>query len=139
MKRFLAISLLVIFIAGQVNLTWADHFCMSFKVQSSVMLGHGELDCGMGEMSSCDDEQEDASIPVFKAPSCCSNDYYSSDSDDNFVKEKSHSDDQITFVAIYTTTLLQFFNEQTDQSTFIASSPPLIQSDRQVLFQTFLL
>jgi hypothetical protein len=139
MKRVVAISLLIIFVAGQVNLTWADHYCMSFKVQSSVMLGHGELDCGMGEMISCEDEPEDVSSPMFKTPGCCSNDYYSSDSDDNFVKTGSLSDAQMIFLAAFTESFIKFFNNDASRNTFIASSPPLIQTDRQILYQTFLL
>ena len=139
MKRVIAISLLIIFMAGQVNLTWADHFCMSFKVQSSMMLGHGELDCGMGEMMSCDEEQNDDTVPMFKAPSCCSNDYYSSDADDNFFKASSLSDDQISFLAVFAQVFLQNYNKNIESNIFVASSPPLIYTDKQVLYQTFLL
>ena len=139
MKRILAISLLLIFIAGQVNLTWASHFCMSFKVQSSIMLGHGDLDCGMGEMVECDNDKNDIPGPVYKAPSCCSNDYFSSDSDDQFYKSETLTNNQISFFAIYTETFLGFTSENNQQITFIAPSPPLIQADKQVMYQTFLL
>ncbi|MDZ7605089.1 MAG: hypothetical protein U5K79_05765 [Cyclobacteriaceae bacterium] len=54
MRRIIAISLLLIFGAGQVNLTWASHFCGAFKVKSELMLGHGHLDCGMAEINNCE-------------------------------------------------------------------------------------
>lgn len=139
MKRVLAISLLIIFFAGQVNLTWADHFCMSFKVKSSVMFGQGHLDCGMGEMMDCEDECNEINSPIFEAQSCCSNDYYSSDSDDHFNKSESILGDQILFIASLVETMISFYPDNDEQKKLITSSPPLIHHDRQVMYQTFLL
>jgi len=139
MKRILSISLLLIFIAGQVNLTWADHYCMNFKVQSSVMIGHGELDCGMGEMMECDENKNNIHGPVYEAPNCCSNDYFSSDSDDEFNKSETLSAQQVSFLTVYAEAILSFTSENKQQTTFTVCSPPLIQADKQVMYQTFLL
>ena len=97
MKRTIAISLLLIFISGQLNLTWAKHFCGMIEEKSSVMLGHGHLDCGMGEMTVCEDDMEIVDGPSFTAPDCCNNDYYSADSDDFFSKVQTVSDIQVLF------------------------------------------
>ena len=139
MKRILAISLLIIFVSGQVNLTWADHFCMSFKVKSALMLGHDHLDCGMGEMMECEDGNSQAEGPVFKTPNCCSNDYYSSDSDDHFNKSESISGNQIFILASFVEALISFSPENDEHKILITSSPPLIHQDYQVMYQSFLL
>ena len=104
-----------------------------------MMLGHGDLDCGMEEMVECDNDKNDMPGPVYKAPSCCSNDYFSSDSDDQFTKSETFSDDQVSFLSIYTEALFGFTNENNQQFTFITPSPPLIQANKQVMYQTFLL
>lgn len=139
MKRVISIALLLIFVAGQINLTFAEHFCMSFKIKSSVMVGHGDLDCGMGEMMACDDEESTANGPLLKAPSCCSNDYYSSDSDDHFNKSEPISGNELLFVAAFVESFLNIDPTNDEQYAVVASSPPLIQQDRQILYQTFLL
>lgn len=139
MKRIIAISLLLIFISGQLNLTWAKHFCGMIEVKSSVMLGHGHLDCGMGEMAACEDDMEIVDGPSFTAPDCCNNDYYSADSDNFFSKVKTSLDNQVLFAATYTISLFNLNSVNDAHEYFVASSPPKIQPDLQVLYQTFLI
>ena len=139
MKRIIAISLLFIFLSGQVNLTWASHYCMGFNVKSSLMLGQGQLDCGMGAMMDCDTGEEKGQDPELTAPDCCSNEYASSDADDNFSKIDPITDLQVFFTISYVETLWSFDLQNDEHKYSIASSPPLIHTDRQVLYQSFLL
>ena len=139
MRRILALSMLMIFLAGQVNLTWANHFCMSFKVTSSLMLGQSHLDCGMNEMMHCDDLDNDFTGPVFTVPACCSNDYISSDSDEHFTKSENLSNSLLFFNASYIECFYNLNPGNDEENNIIAFSPPLIQPDLQVLYQTFLL
>lgn len=139
MKRIIAISLLLIFISGQLNLTWASHYCMGFNVKNSLMLGQGQLDCGMGDMMNCRDNATDCDEENLKLPSCCSNDYVSSDSDDHFDRSESISNSQIFFIASYAETLLSFNPQNDEEISYIASPPSLMQPDLQVLYQSFLL
>lgn len=139
MKRVIAISLLLIFVAGQVNLTWASHYCMSFKVKSAVMLGQGNLDCGMGNMMDCNEDENECGQSDFEASSCCSNDYITSDSDDFFEKENSDFNTQYLFVVAFTEILFSFSAENDQYITLITPSPPLIHPDRQIVYQSFLL
>jgi len=139
MKRFLSISFLIVFLAGQINLTWADHYCMNFKVQSSILIGHGDLDCGMGEMESCEEQDNDFTFPKFKAPQCCSNDYFSSDSDDHFFKSEITEKKQI---AVYLTSVdASIFSPDGSLvvDNFVAKSPPLVHPEKQVWNQSFLI
>lgn len=103
------------------------------------MLGHGHLDCGMGEMMDCDDEEDQSPGLVFKAPECCSNDYYSSDSDDHFERSTSNDINQLVFVAAFVESYLNLIPDNTGHEVLITPSPPLIQYDQQVMYQTFLL
>lgn len=139
MKRILAISLLLIFIAGQVNLTWATHFCGKFAVQSSVSLGIDDLTCGMEEEFCCDEDDNEIDGPIIISEECCSNDYYSSNADDYFNKVESFTSQEVDFPIAYVLSFFDLTFEIDEQNIFIASSPPLIQSDQQVLYQSFLL
>jgi len=139
MKRLLAISLLFIFIAGQVNLTWATHFCGQYAVQSSVSLGEDDLSCGIEEESCCDEDEGKIDGPIITGEECCSNGYYSSDADDYFLKVDSENDRFVQLYNIRTITFYPQFNF-TEYNSYLAKDIPiLIPPDKQVLFQTFLL
>lgn len=103
------------------------------------MLGHGHLDCGMGEMQSCEDSTTDTDGPSIVPPSCCSNDYYSSDSDDYFNPVETLLASQVLFASAYVISFHENADSVNDQNFFIAQSPPIIPDDLQVLHQTFLL
>jgi hypothetical protein len=139
MKRIIAISLLILFVAGQVNLTWASHYCMSFKVKSSVMLGKGQLDCGMGNMMDCSNDESSCEKTDLEASKCCSNDYITSDSDDYFEKEKSDYSSKLFAAIEFEEAFLSYSPEANLQIVKATLSPPLIQPDRQVMYQSFLL
>ena len=85
-KRILAISLLFVFITGLVNLTWATHYCGNFAVENAVSIGIEKLSCSTEEKSCCAEGENVIYGPVIKSKMCCSNDYYSSDADDFFIK-----------------------------------------------------
>lgn len=139
MKRFLAITLVVIFVAGQLNLIWAEHFCMDHKVKTAVLLGTAQLDCGMGAMVNCEEEVVDTDGPVIKAPDCCYNKFYSSESDDQFDKSESVSIELAKFITSFVVTYQSFFPENDAHISVVDASPPLIQYDRQIQYQSFLL
>jgi hypothetical protein len=139
MKRVFAISLLFIFLSGQFSVTWATHFCGEFEVKSSIMLGHGHLDCGMGEMQSCEDEAKDSDGTSIVPPVCCSNDYYSAESDEYFNQVKTLGTGYVLFASAYVISFFENADSVHHNNFFIAESPPLIPDDLQVLHQNFLL
>lgn len=137
MKRVIAITLFLIFMSGQVNLTWAIHFCGSFEVENALSIGKTDLSCGMAEMSCCDKEHHPHTDTSITTGVCCSNDYYSSDSDDFFDKGASSTENQLVFDNLYDIPLLAYQpTHTTNFTTFISPAPPL-QVDRQVLHQVF--
>ena len=139
MKRVLAISLLLIFTAGQLNLTWATHFCGEFAVQNSVAIGIDDLSCGMEEESCCDEDSKEITGPIITTEECCSNDYYSSDADDFFIKIESENDKQIQFITVYTVSLYKQLYSTEYKCYTTTNFPRLKSPERQVLYQTFLL
>jgi len=139
MKRIFAILLLLIFISAQLDLTWAKHFCGKFEVKSSVMLGHGHLDCGIDEIIACEKDIEAADKPVYNIPDCCRNDYYSADFDEFISNVKTSSDCQVLFAATYIISLFNINSKNDVHKYIVASSPPIVLSDRLVFYQTFLL
>ncbi len=139
MKRTIAISLLLIFLAGQFNLTWAAHYCGSFKVKSSMMLGHSHLDCGMMDTMACEGESTQPLGMVVEKNGCCQTQYFSSDTDILFNGEKTISPLTIDFFIAYSVSLIDFVPQSLDQKFFISHSPPLIQAEKCILYQTFLI
>jgi len=139
MKRVLAISLLIIFISGQINLTWASHFCGNFKVESTLSLGKADLSCGMEEMSCCDEASVNNTGSIIITDRCCSNDYFTSDADDFFDNSGNSFDRQILFINSFVTSLYNYVQQNDEPQIVFVSSPPLILLDHQVLYQTFLL
>lgn len=138
MKRIISISLLLIFLSGQFNLTWATQFCDESEV-NSLMLGHGFLDCCEGETQSCEDSDDRTDGESFAPPDCCRVDYYSANSDDFFNHIKTLLTSRVLFASAYVNSFIENTFANHHQKFFIAESPPLISDDRQVLLQTFLL
>ena len=137
MKRIISISLLLIFLSGQFNLTWATQFCGESEVKSSFMLGHGQLDCCEGSCDDSDDHTDGASSIV--ASSCCRVDYYSAESDDYFNQIKTLGTSYVLFSPAFVISFFENADSVNHKNYFIAESPPLIPDDLQVLHQNFLL
>lgn len=139
MKRFLAISLLLVFLSGQFNLTWAKHFCGSIEVVNSMTFGKEELSCGMVKESCCSEDSSISDGPILGNVQCCTNDYYSADSDDFFGLTDNSLDNQEMFAASFILSLFDLTPNTDRINLYTASSPPLILCDKQVWYQTFLL
>lgn len=104
------------------------------------MLGHGQLDCGMGEMESCEEDlAHSTNEPSIIPPSCCSNDYYSAESDEYFNHIEILLTSDVLFDTGYVISFFENAFSENHLNLFIAESPPLSSDDRQVWHQTFLL
>lgn len=130
MKRLIATFLLLIFIPGQINLTWADHYCGKRIVKSALMLGHDHLDCGMAEMMACDTEISENDIEAFKAERCCSNAYYSAESDEYFSKSETSAQQIPVFIIAFTYSFFDNSIHSDDVGLSSVPRPPLILTDR---------
>lgn len=130
MKRLIATFLLLVFIAGQINLTWADHYCGKRIVKSALMLGHGHLDCGMMEMMACDAEPSETDSEAFKTPDCCENAYYSAESDEYFSKSATSVQEIPFFILAFTYSLFDSSIHTEDVEFSLIPRPPLILTER---------
>lgn len=74
MRKLIAISLSCILLLSNVGLTLASHYCGGEAVESSLLLGGGDLDCGM-DMSAAACENPQPPKTTFHAPPCCENHY----------------------------------------------------------------
>ena len=84
MKKVIAIFLAILILTTNAGLTFAMHYCGGKVVKSSVMLGEGDLSCGMTESEmkpSCDGHSQKTTI---KAKSCCQNEYFQLEIEDDF-------------------------------------------------------
>ena len=139
MKRILALSLLFIFLAGQLNLTLASHYCGSIKVETTMSLGKVDLDCGMEEMQTCDRPSENEERSACLKIHCCVNEYSSADTDDFFNASEQNIIPQVFFVHYFFISFLDQFLNESEQDFIVTASPPLIHPDKQVWYQTFLI
>jgi hypothetical protein len=130
MKGVIATFLLFVFISGQINLTWADHYCGKRVVKSALMLGHGHLDCGMIEMMACDTETSEVPSVAYKAVSCCSNTYFSAESDEYFSKSETSDQQLPVFILAFTYSVFDSSIHSEDFAFSLIPPPPLILTDR---------
>lgn len=137
LKKIISISLSLILLLGNVSLTYGTHFCGGHAVINEVMLGHEHMDCGMG-MMDMDHFNDDFNIA---APDCCTNQYISVETDQLFKQDVSIDLGQIFVLATLSKTLY-LVPEPTQESSntaFIESSPPLPHQRLHLLNETFLI
>lgn len=121
-----------------MGFTVATHYCGGHAVKSSLMLGNGELDCGMKKMaSSCESHSTETSLTKRV---CCENEYLSLEIEDDFQLSIIQSDIDLNFVFTFVYTFVELHSSDVEQNvTYGDYSPPLKDIDTQVLFQSFLI
>lgn len=137
-KRFLAISFALLILLSNMGFTFTTHYCGGHAVQSKLMIGLGDLGCGMESMdNSCESLPDQESL---KPKACCDNDFITFDIEDEYNSgiEKISIDTKFAFSFIYT-----FYQLNLDEANQIIAlsdhPPPLLERDIQSLYQTFLL
>ncbi len=89
MRVFISSILLVFFCLGQVNLSWAKHYCDEKLISSELTLNPDTPNC-------CDSGKPDSSAPQ----DCCANEITTADADDYF--GKADFDSKLSPVFIWT-------------------------------------
>lgn len=143
MKRSLAIILSVILMASHMYLTIGTHFCGGVANNSEIVLGKSLIDCGMSSIKSdCQNEHiSDNPNDLINSVPCCENRYQNVETTDDFVKEIPQVILNVDFAVVYlfASLSLDLFPKQTKNLFAYYYSPPLIEKDIQVLFQSFLI
>lgn len=118
----------------------ATHYCSGLAVESKLVFGHEELACGMEKIEepTCHSAPE----PKSEEKGCCENEYQSLDVEDEFKPSTTIflSNIQIEYAAIIVTVFLGLpFPIEEQVSKYTHYLPPLIEQDKHVLFQVFLI
>ncbi len=135
MKKIIAISLALILLLSNMGFTLASHYCKGELASTSITLGTTATGCGMENNEPCDAEQNSIS-----ETSCCTNQLQalSIGNDYNQTVEANDLNTQFIISFVYTFVINQY-PETNTQSVYTNYSPPPIQQNTQVLFQTFLI
>ena len=127
MKSLLSTFLLLFFLMGQVNLTWAKHFCGDKLVSSKVTLAVEGHDCCESEKGS--------TAPM----DCCEDEISTADSDDFFGKTDFQVKIPPEFIlaSVFVFGFSPVENKLAEQPEFEFPDKPI--PDLNILYQTFLI
>jgi hypothetical protein len=125
MKQLFSITMLLFFFLGQVNLSWAKHYCGDILITSEVSVAPEKSDC-------CGDEST-------KIIECCEDQITMADSDDHFSKSEFQVSVSPDFVLAYTLTFFRILIPETAVSSHQTDHENLPISDFQLLHQSFLI
>ena len=135
MQKIISILLSLLMLASSSGVAYAKHYCGDYEMLSEITLGEKDLSCGMVmEIPACDQEEEDEHT-------CCDNQYTKVDTDDTFNKStfdvNLNQDFVLAFVSVFV--LRSVDNFPSENHFFIAYSPPPLDRDMQVLYESFLI
>lgn len=137
MKKTISILLSVLMFASSSGIAYAQHFCSGMEMMAEITLGEKLLSCGMEEVSDkCGDETF-----IEKGHDCCENQFTKIQTDDNFTKASFDLKLNKTFVATFVTVfVLQEVEITSAEKIFFADySPPTLEQDLNILYETFLI
>jgi hypothetical protein len=136
MRKVIAISLSLILLLSNAGLTLGSHYCGGKVVESQLMIGAKNLDCGMPDMkATC--EKENASNTIQPIP-CCENHYTTASLKDGFTASGIIAVPNVIFIQVFVATFinLSFGFESLANDNFIYL-PPVTRPDIGILFQVF--
>lgn len=125
MSRILSTTMLLFFFLGQINLSWAKHYCGDKLVGSEISIAPEKSDC-------CGDESEN---PM----NCCEDQLTTVDADDHFSKSEIKAWVSPEFVLAYTLNLYKSLSPKIDLIAFNRYQENLPVPDFLILHQRFLI
>lgn len=125
--------------AAHSGLAMVTHYCGGMAVETQIVVGHGELYCGMLDMEG-DCKNESSTENHFRKKPCCENEYQSFDQETEFQLQIINSSVNLEFVTVFFITLAdKAYTSEIDEAEYLNYSPPLIERDIPVLVQSFLI
>lgn len=126
MKSLFATFMLLFFLMGQINLTWAKHFCDDKLVSSELTLSTKAKDC-------C--AKSSGKTPM----DCCEDKIASADSDDFFGKTGIEFDVSLGFILSFVYSFDFSLSENLEIEFSKPKSPDPFLKDLYLLYETFLI
>ncbi len=125
-------------LASNIGIAANTHFCGGEAVERTISLGFEHLDCGMAEVKAkCSENDENEQL---RPKPCCENQHELLQLDDEFDAKQSASQVNKTFLAAFIHTFIdQIFSPVEKSTSYLNYSPPILEQDVQILFQTFLI
>lgn len=134
----MALFLSFLLLSSQVGFAVSVHYCGDKIADSSISLLQEELSCGMEASTSICESMPTADQVSEK--SCCQNRSQLVQLEDDFNQKNSVSTTNISLVQVFTLVANEIVTiDQTVVSEFQVPPSPLVRSNPQVLFQTFLI
>ena len=142
MKKVFSIVLSFMLLVGHMSLIVGTHYCGGETVESKIILSETHLGCGMSDgLLSCSatGETNTHNVIIENIP-CCENEYQTIQVTDEFVKDTASFTFSVDFALayVYASANFELLSNSAPQS-FTDFSPPPLEKDFQVLFQTFLI
>lgn len=132
----MAISLALVLLTSNVGLAMVTHFCGGQAVKSQLVIGHGNLDCGMADMNMAT-EQKSTGMD-YASSGCCEDQYQSFEIEDDF--NHLQLSINLDFVAAFVHAFLDVVVlSEEDHPQYAHYSPPLLLRDIPILNQTFII
>ena len=139
MKSAVSILLSVCVLFGSLGITIATHYCYDKAVKTSVLLSLNTFGCGMMETSTACSATGEGS-PALTQGSCCDNKFQVADFDDDFKPQTVIPEIDLNFLNAFVATSIHFSSgPKVVSPRYNFHPPPLLETDRQVLFQSFLI
>lgn len=142
MKKVFSIILSFILLVSHISFIIGTHYCGGEAVETKVMFDKTHLGCGMPDMDlSCEEAvQTNTHDATIENIPCCENEFQTFQFTNEFVKEATPVTFTVNYAIafIYATANFELFSNIAPQS-FTDFSPPPLEKDIQVLFQTFLI
>jgi hypothetical protein len=139
-RKIIAISLSLILLLSNAGLTLASHYCGGEAVGSTLMLGPGNLDCGMPEApQNCEIPAKDTTS--MEAADCCQNAFTTLEVEEQMGMEAWNITQNSVFAVAFAISCLDILTIAPERQNFqyLNHSPPLPRAPLRILFQSFLL
>lgn len=139
MKRVISILLASILLLSHVNLIIGTHFCGGEAVMSRLIFAETHLNCGMANMDEPSNDSGNRAL-IFTNTPCCENHYQTIQATDDYIKEVPQANVNIDVAGtlVYSVLNEKLFSKSAHQF-YSDYSPPPLEKDMRVLFQTFLI
>jgi len=137
MKKAISIFLSILMLASSSGIAYSQHFCGGLEMNSEITFGEKNISCGMEiEKHACVEEST-----VVETHKCCENQFTKVQTDDNFAKVSFDLKLNKTFVATFVSVfvLKEVEIASTEKIFFADYSPPPLEQDLNILYETFLI